>query len=190
MTLPYAEMERLLTDDDALAQGWEDPRWQVRYAAAIAMGETRDPRWLSALRRLMMIEDARELYSQPRVLGFVGSYDDTRMAEQLIVTEAIFDREYPDELLDAWRCRGRVRQACILAVHAIGSADDEWRELLHSLLHDPDEDFVVKTAAAKALSRVGTSASAPHLRHALSLDEWCLNVEARKALVALGERDA
>lgn len=190
MTAPYELMERLLTDTDALADGWEDPRWEVRYAAAIAMGETGDPRWLPVLLRLMAIEDGRDLYSQPRVLGFAGSYDDTRMAEQLIVTEAIFDQEYPQDLLDAWRCRGRVRQACILAVHAIGSADDTWRAQLHRLLHDPDEDFVVKTASAKALSRVGVPESVPHLRFALGLDEWCLNVEARKALRALGETDA
>lgn len=190
MIAEYDLMERVLTDPESLAEHWDDPRWRVRYAAAIGMGETKDARWLPVLRQIMQIEAARELYSQPRVVGFVDSWDDTKMAEQLIVTEVIFDKEYPEELLDAWQCRGRVRQACLLAVAAIGSADDEWRELMHSVLHDPAEDFVVKSSAAKALAAVGTVESIPHLQHALTLDEWCLNVEARKALRALGGTDA
>ena len=102
MISEYDLMELVLGDPEALAQHWNDDRWRVRYAAAVAMGETGDPRWLPELHRLLVIEDGRDLYSQPRVMGFVGSFDDTRMAEQLIRTEAIFDREYSPEALDAW----------------------------------------------------------------------------------------
>lgn len=182
----YELMERVLTDPAAMAAHWDDPRWRVRYAAAIGMGETGDPAWLGTLLSMMAIEDGRDLYGQPQVLEFVGSFDDTRAAEQLVTTEAIWATPPTPEQHDAWQCRGRVRQACILAVHAIGAADDAWRRTLHALLHDPDEDFVVKTAAAKALQRVGTRESIPHLEFAVSLDEWCLNIEARKAIDELG----
>ncbi len=187
MISEYDLMELVLGDPEALAQHWNDDRWRVRYAAAVAMGETGDPRWLPELHRLLVIEDGRDLYSQPRVMGFVGSFDDTRMAEQLIRTEAIFDREYSPEALDAWACRGRVKQACLLAVHTIGEASDDLLVSIYRALDDPHEDFVVKTAAAKALARVGDRESIPYLTRAVALDEWCLRVEATKALRALGE---
>lgn len=182
MTDAYELMERALIDPAALAEHATDPDWRVRYACAVAMGETGDPRWLPALRDLLDLEAGRDLYSQPRVLGFTGSYDDTRMAEQLIATEAIFDRDYPEDLKEDWRCRGRVRQACLLAVHDIGSATPELIEVIHRVLDDPAEDYAVKAAGAKALARVGDQRSVPFLEKALELDEWCLNVEARKAL--------
>lgn len=184
-------MERVLTEPSAMAEHWNHPHWRVRYAAAIGMGETGDTVWLDTLRSMMAIERGRDLYGQPQVLEFVGSFDDTRAAEQLVTTTAVWATPPTPEQYDAWQCRGRVRQACILAVYAIGSADDAWRTLLHELLHDPDEDFVVKTAAAKALQRVGTTDSLPHLEFAITLDEWCLNIEARKAIseLAAGDRN-
>jgi HEAT repeat protein len=120
----------------------------------------------------------------------VDSYDDTRMAEQLIATEAIFDRDYPESVKEAWRCRGRVRQACLLAVHDIGVATPELLDLIHRALEDPEEDYAVKAAGAKALARVGDQGSVPSLRRALEFDEWCLQVETRKALHALGDDGA
>lgn len=190
MTDSYALMELVLTDPAALDAHWDHEDWRVRYAAAVAMGESGDARWLPRLRDLMEIEAGRELYSQPAVQEFVGSYDDTRMAEQIIATEAVFDRDYPESVMEAWRCRGRVRQACLLAVHAIGSATPELVDLIHTLLEDPDEDHSVKAAGAKALARVGDRRSIPALERALEFDEWCLQVEARKTLATLGGADA
>jgi HEAT repeat protein len=190
MTDSYALMELVLADPAALAEHWDDEDWRVRYAAAVAMGESGDPRWLARLHDLMEIEAQRPLYSQPAVQAFVGSYDDTRMAEQLVATEAVWDREYPDDVKEAWRCRGRVRQASLLAVHAIGSATPELVDLIHRLLEDPDEDHSVKAAGAKALARVGDRSSVPALEAAMEFDEWCLRVEARKALATLGGADA
>jgi HEAT repeat protein len=182
----YHLIERVLADPTVAAENWDHPHWRVRYGAAIGLGESGDARWLDTLRAMMAIEEARDLYGQPQVLEFVGSFDDTRAAEQLVSTRAVWAVAPTPQQHDSWQCRGRVRQACILAVHAIGSADDAWRALLHAVLHDADEDFVVKTAAAKALARVGTRDSIEHLEFALTLDEWCLNIEARKALEQLG----
>lgn len=183
----FALMERVLRDPTAMAENWAHPSWRVRYAAAVAMGESGDPAWLGTLRALMGIEAGRDLYSQPQVREFVDGFDDTRAAELLRSTEAVWEIPPTPRQRDDWQCRGRVKQACLLAVHRIGVADDPWRRLLHDILRDPDEDFVVKTAAATALGRVGDASSVPHLRFALTLDEWCLSVEARKALAAQGE---
>jgi HEAT repeat protein len=186
----YALMERVLTDPAALEEHWDHEDWRVRYAAAVAMGESGDTRWLPMLSELMAIEAGRELYTQPAVQEFTGSYDDTRMAEQLIATEAIFDRDYPEWLKDAWRCRGRVRQACLLAVHAIGEAPPDLLDMIHALLEDPDEDRPVQAAGSKALARVGDRRSITVLERALEFDEWCLGVEARTALATLRGTDA
>lgn len=182
----YELMERVLIDSDAMAEHSGHPNWRVRYAAAIGMGETGDPAWLDTLRFMMEIEDSRDLYGQPQVLEFVGSFDDTRAAEQLVSTTAIWATPPTATQRDDWQCRGRVRQACILAVYAIGTADGPWRKLLHDVLRGDDEDFVVKAAAAKALGRVGDSDAIPHLQFAVTLDEWCVTVESRKALEKLG----
>jgi HEAT repeat protein len=181
----YVLMERALTSSSEMAALGRHPSWRVRYAAAIGMGETSDPAWLNDLRAIMALEEQRDLYGQPPVREFVGGYDDTRAAELLAATEAVWDTPPTPEQYDAWQCRGRVRQACILAVAAIGVADEAWLQILHTVLRDPREDFVVKTAAAKALQRVGTTESLPHLAFALALDEWCLSLESRKAIVRL-----
>ncbi|WP_425503497.1 HEAT repeat domain-containing protein [Jiangella mangrovi] len=184
-------MERAFAEPEVLAELAGHADWRVRYAAAVGMGETGDPRWLPVLHDLLVAEAGRDLYGQPRVLGFPGSYDDTRMAEQLIEVEPVWEHEHPPEVLETWKCRGRVRQAAVLAVHAIGRSLPELNGLLRAVLDDPDDDYSVKAAAAKALSVVGDASSVAHLERALELDEWCLHVETTKALSALrGAADA
>ncbi len=178
-------MEHVFVDEESLAASYLHEDWRVRYACAVAMGESGSPAWLPHLHEMLLAENRRQLYSQPRVLGFVDSYDDTRMAEQLIRTEAIFDRDYPEDLKEDWRCRGRVRQACLFAVHSIGSAAPATVAEIHRVLADPDEDKTVRAAGAMALARVGDRTSIPLLEQALQIDEWCLNMEARKALAAI-----
>lgn len=173
-------MEKLLAGDMPLSQGAEHGDWRVRYAAAVAMGESGDAAWLPTLQALIRREEGRELYSQPRVEGYRNSYDDTRMAEQLEPIEVIWDKPYSEEIKDDWRCRGRVLQACLFAIAAIGRADQGVLDTLHQLLSHGDS--LVKAGAARALIHVGTKESLPHLEAALMVDEWCLQTEAKKAI--------
>lgn len=190
MTIEHAQlMDRVFTDEAALATHYLHPDWRVRYACAVAMGESGAAVWLPKLSEMLVVENGRALYTQPRVRAFVDSYDDTRMAEQLIATEAVFDRDYPDDLKEDWRCRGRVRQACLFAVHSIGTATPELVAEIHRVLADPEEDKTVQAAGARALGAVGDRSSVPLLEAALTIDEWCLAVEAGKALTSIRDRD-
>lgn len=179
----YPLMEKMLSGTASLAEGAAHADWRVRYAAALAMGERADAQWLPVLLAMMKFEETRDLYSQPRVVGYEGSYDDTRMAEQLQPIRVIWDQAYSQRQLDDWRCRGRVMQACLFAVEAIGQVDEQLLQFLHVLLNHGDS--AVKAAAARVLIRVGTRDSLPFLRAALSVDEWCLQTEARKAIARI-----
>lgn len=178
----YAIMELVLKDEKALEHYAFHGDWKVRYAAAAAMGETKSEKWLEPLYQLLKMEQTRELYSQPKVKEFVNSYDDTRMAEQIVPIEAVFDREYPEELKEDWKCRGRVRQACLFAIYSIGKANEEILKEIYGYLEDPEEDYAVKAAGAMALGAVGNKESIPYLEKALEFDEWCLRTEAGKAV--------
>ena len=70
---------------------------------------------------MLRVENSRPLYSQPPV-QFFNSTDDTRMAEQVGPIEAVFDQEYDESSKEAWRCRGRVKQAVLIALYEIGGA--------------------------------------------------------------------
>lgn len=177
----YALMELVLTQPETIEQLALDADWRVRYAAAVAIGRAGDPRRLPLLSRMLEIEDARPLYRQPPA-RFINSSDDTRMAEQIGPIEVIFDQPYDEFHLEAWRCRGRVRQAILFAVAELGATDAGLRVRLEDLLRDPAEDYPVKAAAARALAAVGDAASLPALEAARQIDEWCTQVEAAKAI--------
>ena len=105
----YTLMEEVLSQPGKIQQYAKHPDWRVRYATAVAIGETKDEKWIDTLLEMMKYEDTRSLYTQPPVIGFENSYDDTRMAEQLVPIKEIFDQNYPEELREDWRCRGRVK---------------------------------------------------------------------------------
>ncbi len=178
----YKLMEEVMKNPKSIAKHINNPDWRVRYAAAVAIGELRDKKYLPLLCNLLRSEGERPLYTQPAVLGYENSYDDTRMAEQLVPIKEIFDKEYPEDMREAWRCRGRVRQACIFAIRDVGKATDEVLKLLHTFLIDPKEDYAVKAASAMALGSVGHDGSIPYLEKLMELDEWCCQCEAKKAL--------
>ncbi|MFN8446034.1 MAG: hypothetical protein U0175_34905 [Caldilineaceae bacterium] len=172
-----AELERLALHEN----------WRVRYAAAVAIGQSQDRRWLPLLKEMLSIENARPLYTQTPA-HFTNSTDDTRMAEQIGPITASFDHEVDDSTLDAWRCRGRVKQAVLFALHDIGEADDEIRAILHAYLEDPKEEYPIKAAAGRALQRVGNRSSIPALQTAQKFDEWCTQMEATKAIRSINLR--
>ena len=186
MSSRYGDMEAVLADPHHIPEAAVHADWRVRYAAALAMAQDPMPRWLPFLQRMLEIESERQLYAQPAVRFSVGT-GDTRMAEQIGPIEVLFDAEYAEATKEAWRCRGRVRQAVLFAIAAIGTCDDELREMLHGFLRDPDEDFAVKAATARALGMIGHPDSVPFLHMAVAVDEWCTNREARKALQRMGQ---
>ena len=177
----YDEMEAVLHDVTLIESAAVYGRWQVRYAAAMAIAQHPEPRWLPVLHNMLIIESTRPLYTQPVVQFSVGN-GDTRMAEQIGPIEVTFDSAYDDATKDAWRCRGRVRQAVLFAIAAIGVADNELLAVLHGFLADPKEDFAVKAATARALGVIAHPDSVPFLQIAQQFDEWCTNREATNAL--------
>lgn len=178
----YDIMEQVLLHPEKIENYLNHSDWRVRYAAIISMGETKDKKWLPYLAEMLRFEDTRNLYSQPAVQGFENSYDDTRMAEQLVPIKEIFDRDYPEELREDWRCRGRVKQACLFAIRDIGISVEEILTILHTYLQKPGEDYAVCAASAMTLGIIGHKGSIPYLEKALEIDEWCVQTEARKAI--------
>lgn len=181
----YQEMEALFHDPQLIVAASTHPDWRMRYAAALAMAQHPDPKWLPLLARMLDIEAQRPLYTQPPA-RFSHGTGDTRMAEQIGPIDVFFDADYDDATLEAWRCRGRVRQAALFAIAAIGSADDALLDVLHGYIFDANEDFTVKAATARALGMIANPRSIPALREAQIFDEWCTNREASKALQRMG----
>jgi HEAT repeat protein len=180
----YDLMELAFRSPDALAGLANHPDWRVRYATAIAMGETRDPAWLPTLATMFQHEERRSLYNQPPA-HFLKCVDDTRMAEQIGPLEVSFDSSPSPETLEDWRCRGRVKQALLFAVTEIGQVDAQLLSLIQALIAREHEDYPVKAAAARALGAVGRPESRASLQLAEQIDEWCTQTEARKALKRL-----
>ncbi len=171
-------MERVLSDRSSLGDAAAHEDWRVRYAAAVAMGRTGDRSYLQTLAALLEREDGRPLYDQPRA-SFPGSHDDTRMAEQILAVHEVFEREAGDFEREAWKCRGRVKQACLFAIGDIGFADESLRRKVEAYLVETDD--VVRMAAARALGRIGDAGSLSALEPLLDVPEFCSRTEARKA---------
>ena len=199
----YDWIERVLRDPSAIPEAAEHPDWRVRYGAAVACGRAlapdpahgpsreTDPVGAEArvrtLFRILDREEGRPLYDQPRA-RYPGSHDDTRMAEQIRAVRVEFDREATEEEMEAWKCRGRVRQAALFALGDLGPAasGDLLAEAQRRILGFLDEtDAAVRMAAARALGRLGDPDSLRVLERLQDDPEWCTRTEARKALVRI-----
>lgn len=185
----YSLMEEVLKSVQMAEKYMLHSDWRVRYAAAVAMGEDGDEKWLPCLYRMLQEEEKLPLYSQPAVERFEGSPDDTRMAERLLPIKEVFDKDYPEELKEIWKCRGRVRHACLFAIYDIGRMTPQLLELLHTFLIRPGEDYSVCAAAARVLAKSGHSGSIPYLEQAGKIDEWCVQTESRKAIKQIRARE-
>lgn len=186
----YALMEATLEPGEAglaaIREAARHPNWRARYAAARAVEARKDPTLFPILEALLQREKGRALYTQPAVRRFENSEDDTRMAEHLRPIRAVFDQEYDEETLEDWKCRGRVRQACLIAAAMTGAPSEAIKREARAYLLEPKEDYDVKAASCRVLGASGDPKEIPALRAALDYDEWCTQKEAAKAIARLG----
>ncbi len=75
-------MERCFRDPSFAREALAHPDWNVRFAAAVAAGHSRDASALAGLAALLAAEAGRPLYTQPPV-RYEGSGDATEIAEQV-----------------------------------------------------------------------------------------------------------
>lgn len=151
-----------------------DADWQVRYAGAIAAGELKSPELVPVLMDVLKQEDAAPLYTQPGDLSGGPAGANTPMRAKLDAAD--------EATLDAWRRRGRIKQAAIWALADIGQSSAALRAHLHRYAVDLKEDYAVRAAACRALGVLGDASSVAVLEKAATDDEWCTNCEAKKSL--------
>jgi len=152
-----------------------DENWRVRYSAAIALGDRRDPRAVDALVQALRRENEAPLFTQPKLEG--GAHAGSNHP-----FEVIFPTGTTEETKEAWRCRGRVLQAACLALGNIGTTTPAALELLHDYALDQSRDYAVRAAACKALGQIANPESLPVLEKATQDEEWCTAREAQKAV--------
>lgn len=152
--------------------------WQVRYAAAIAAGDLAVPETIPSLLAMMAGEDAAPLYTQPPIAAG-GSAGSSR------VQAPVFPAGTTPDTIEAWRRRGRLKQAGCLALGAIGQISSEALTTLHRYAVDAGEDYPVRAAACQALGLLAQTESREVLQRASEDEEWCTKTEARKALQRL-----
>lgn len=181
-------MERVLDNSIDPSQYTRHNNWRVRYAAAVAIGEKKNPEYIDILLELLKNEDKLDLYSQPKVKEFIGGYDDTRMAEMLVSIKEVFSEEYSDDIKEIWKCRGRVRHAAIFALYEIGVPNEEIERYLCESIVRPNEDFAVCAATARTLGKIGSEKAIPYIERAMQKDEWCLRCEGKKAILNISQK--
>ncbi len=152
--------------------------WRVRYTAAVALGDLRASAAVQPLLEALAIEDAAQLYSQPELPagGSAGSPGGATPQFPAGTT--------PDQI-EAWRRRGRLKQAICLALGEIGEGVPGVLSALHRYAVDSGENYMVRAAACKALGLIASPTSRAVLTAAAKDEEWCTSKEAVKALVRL-----
>ncbi|HUW35217.1 MAG TPA: HEAT repeat domain-containing protein [Planctomycetota bacterium] len=160
-----------------LLDALKDDAWEVRYSAAVGLGDLRDAAAIDGLLALLKEEDAAPLFTQPgECFGTAGS---------TVAPSPDLPQATAKETLEAWRRRGRVKQAACFALGAIGKADPRVLDVLHRYAVDTAQDYMVRAAACKALGQLASPASKSVLEAAANDEEWCTKTEARKALAAV-----
>jgi HEAT repeat protein len=161
----------------ALKAALADADWRVRYAAVVAAGDMRAGVLVPALVEVLRQEDAAPLYSQDgEIAGGPAGANTPMKARSEGIDEAT---------LDAWRRRGRLKQAVLWALNDIGQSTPGIRASLHKYAVDQREDYAVRAAACRALRVLGNASSVAVLEQAAKDDEWCTNCEAKKSLRVL-----
>ena len=164
---------------EELIDALHDPNWEVRYAAAIALGDigSRSSRALPALIALLAQEDAAPIYSQVNEIygGPAGSN----------IPMPAKGHDVDPVTLECWRRRGRIKQAVIWTLAQIGQSSPEILSYLNRYAIDQKEDYSVRAAACRALQFLGDEGSKLVLEKASGDDEWCTSCEAKKSLKVL-----
>ena len=152
--------------------------WRVRYAAAVALGDVPDSSSVEPLLKALAVEDAASLYNQPPLPagGFAGAPGGVRPT---------FAEGTTDDQIDAWRRRGRLKQAICLALGEIGENSPAVLVALHRYAVDAGEDYLVRASSCKALGKIASPTSRAVLTAASKDEEWCTAKEASKALERL-----
>ena len=156
----------------------EDENWRVRYAAAVALGDRRDPRAVGALIQTLRRENEAPLFTQPKLEGSLAAGSNLPFA-------IAFPEGTTEAVKEAWRRRGRVIQAACLALGNIGEATPEVLELLHDHATGQSRDYVVRAAACKALTQIAAPESLTVLEKAAADEETCTKWEAKKGIKAI-----
>jgi HEAT repeat protein len=162
-----------------LLEGLRHADWRVRYAAAVGLGDLQDATAVPGLIEALKQEDAAPLYSQKEDYGsaHAGSNEPFRLNLPASLSEDTFE---------AWRRRGRLKQALCLALGEMKTGAESARLRLERYAIDQAEDPNVRAAACKALGLIGNPNSRPILAQAMQDQEWCTQKEAAKGAAALG----
>jgi hypothetical protein len=182
--MEYCAANALSEDEDSFARTLallKDENWRVRYAAAVALGDRRDPGAVDALVETLHLEGNAPLFSQPKLEGSLP-------ARSNMPYEIAFPEGTTEAMKEAWRRRGRVAQAAFLALGNIGVATPAILELLHDYALDQSRDYIVRAAACKALGQLALPESLEIVEKATRDEEWCTACEARKALRNISEK--
>ncbi len=183
MQTVYDKMEYCLAGADRQGQNsferivafLSDGSWRVRYAAAVALGDRRDPKAVEPLLKALQKEIGEPLFSQPPLEGGAHAGSNSPFSVK-------FPEGTTEDTKEAWRRRGRLLQAICLALGSIGISSPEVLEILHRLATDQGCDYGVRAAACKALGQIASKDSIPILEKAAADEEWCTKTEAKKAL--------
>jgi HEAT repeat protein len=152
--------------------------WRVRFAAAVALGDRANPSAVSALLNMLAHEDSEPIYGQAE--HYVGA-----PAGATTIAATANPAGVPEQTIECWRRRGRIKQAACVALGQIGPAA---RSAVTRMCHyatNQKEDYAVRAAACQALGLIGDASAAPSLRTATGDEEWCTKTQASKALRAI-----
>lgn len=167
-----------LSDDASFARTLgmlSDDNWRVRFAAAVALGDRRDPRAVDALVQTLRAESEAPVFSQPKLEASIPAGSNRTL-------DVPFPPGTTESTKEAWRRRGRLIQAICFALGDIGVATPAALELMHVYALNQDLDYMVRASATRALGLLARPESLPILEQAARDEEWCTACEARKAL--------
>jgi hypothetical protein len=165
----------LLKDDD----------WQVRMAAALALGIRKDKSARDGLIELFLSEKDELIYENRKELIWFVHKNDEASIERL--DNIPFNPQEQPEWFAAWSRRWRLKGHCANALGYIGGEDVE--KLLIESVKD-GQDFQYYVCVCKALRSCGTALSLPLLYKFLEFNEVCTQKFAQDAINEINKRIA